>query len=288
MEIKTKRFLVSSKKAFIEFIQILLGTAIMAIGTALFLLPNKLSAGGFSGIATIFYYLFELPIGTTTLLLNIPLFLFAFLKLGKKFFMRSIAGTISLSFFLDLFENFEGLTQDRLLACIYGGILIGIGTAIILKVNASTGGSDLLAQIIKKYKPEFRTGNLIVLLDVIVVTLNVLVFKQIEIALYSAISIYIMGKVIDIFLEGIYFTKLLYIVSEKYEKIAQRIGDEVERGTTGLYAKGMYTNDEKMLLLCAVSRGEVAKIQRIIKEEDPKAFLIISNAREVFGKGFKK
>ena len=288
MEIKTKRFLIYIKKAFIELIQILLGTAIMAIGTSLFLLPNKLSAGGFSGIATIFYYLFELPIGTTTLLLNIPLFLFAFLKLGKKFFVRSIVGTISLSFFLDLFENFEVLTQDRLLACIYGGILIGIGTAIILKVSASTGGSDLLAQIIKKYKPEFRTGNLIVILDVIVVTLNVLVFKQIEIALYSAISIYIMGKVIDIFLEGIYFTKLLYIVSEKYEKIAQRIGDEVERGATGLYAKGMYTNDEKMLLLCAVSRGEVAKIQKIIKEEDPKAFLIISNAREVFGKGFKK
>ena len=168
------------------------------------------------------------------------------------------------------------------------GVLIGVGTAIILKANASTGGSDLLAQIIKKYKPELRTGSLIVIMDVIIVTLNVLVFKQIEIGLYSAISIYIMGKVIDIFLEGIYFTKLLYIVSDKYEKIAKRIGDEIERGATAIYSKGMYTNEEKMLLLCAVSRGEVAKVQKIIKQEDPKAFLIISNAREVFGKGFKK
>lgn len=288
MKIGQKRLAISIRKTWIELIQILAGTSLMAVGTALFLLPNQLSAGGFSGISTIFYYLFELPIGTTTFLLNVPLFIMAFFKFGRYFFIRSITGTFFLSFFLNWFEKWEMLTHDRLLACIYGGILMGIGTAIILKANSSTGGTDLLAQIIKKYKPEFRTGNLIVILDAIIVTINVLVFRQIEIALYSAISIYIMGKVIDIFLEGVYFTKLLYIISEKYEKIAQRIAEEVERGVTGIYAKGMYTDQDRMVLLCAVSRGEVAKIQKIIKEEDPRAFLIISNAREVFGKGFKR
>ena len=124
-------------------------------------------------------------------------------------------------------------------------------------------------------------------MDTIIVGMNVIAFKQIEIALYSAIAIYIMGKVIDIFLEGMYFTKMIYIVSEKYKEIAKEIGDKVERGTTGLYAKGMHTNEEKMLLLCVVGRGEVASIRKIVKETDKKAFLIISNAREVFGKGFK-
>lgn len=138
------------------------------------------------------------------------------------------------------------------MACIYGGILVGIGTAIILKANASTGGSDLLSQIIRKYKPDLRSGTIIVLVDTIVVGLNVLVFRQIEIALYSAIAIYVMGKVIDIFLEGIYFTKMVYIISEKYKEIAQKVTTEVERGTTGIYAKGMYTNEDKMLLLCVV------------------------------------
>ena len=250
-------------------------------------MPNKLSSGGFSGLGTIFYYLFKFPVGTTTFLLNIPLFIVAFFKNGKKFFLSSVIGTAFLSLFLNLFEKIQPITEDRILSCIYGGILGGIGTAIILKAGASTGGSDLLAQILKKFKPEFRTGNVIVIMDAIIVGLNTIVFKELEVALYSAIAIYIMGKAIDIFLEGIYFTKLLYIISEKYENIAERITKEVLRGTTGIYAKGMYTNKSKMLLLCAVSRNEVAKVQQIIKQEDENAFLIISNAREVFGKGFK-
>ncbi len=287
MKMQQKRLLIRIKKFFIELIQIVCGTAIMAIGTSFFLLPNKLSSGGFSGVSTILYYLFDFPLGTSMFLLNIPLFIFSFFRNGRKFFLKSIIGTFSLSFFIDLFEQFNQLTQDQLLACIYGGITIGIGTAIILKADASTGGSDLLAQIIRRFKPEYRAGNLIVLMDTIIVGMNVIAFKQIEIALYSAIAIYIMGKVIDIFLEGMYFTKMIYIVSEKYKEIAKEIGDKVERGTTGLYAKGMYTNEEKMLLLCVVGRGEVASIRKIVKETDKKAFLIISNAREVFGKGFK-
>lgn len=145
----------------------------------------------------------------------------------------------------------------------------------------------MLAQIIRKYKPDLRSGTLIVIVDAIVVGLNVIVFKQIEIALYSAISIYIMGKAIDIFLEGIYFTKMIYIISDKYSEIAEKITVEVERGTTGIYAKGMYTNKDKMLLLCVVGRNEVTGIRKIVSEIDSNAFLIISNAREVFGKGFR-
>lgn len=159
-----------------------------------------------------------------------------------------------MSLFIDIFEKIPSLTQDKILACLYGGILVGIGSAIILKVNASTGGSDLVSQIIRKIKPEARASTVIIIVDAIVVGLNVLVFKQIEIALYSAIAIFIMGKAIDIILEGIYFSKIVFIVSDKYDRIAEKITREIQRGTTGIYAKGMYTNKEKMLLLCVVRK----------------------------------
>ena len=165
--------------------------------------------------------------------------------------------------------------------------MVGIGSAIILKANASTGGSDLVSQIIKRYKPDIHSSTAIIVIDIIVVGLNVIVFRQFEIALYSAIAIFIMGKAIDIILEGIYFTKMIFIVSEKHEQIAKRITEEVQRGVTGIYAKGMYTDKEKMLLLCIVGRNEVTEIRKIVNAEDTNAFLIISNAREVFGKGFK-
>ena len=259
MKIRQEGYTTIIKKNIMELIQIIFGTCIMGLGTGTFLVPNKLSTGGFSGIATIFYYLWNLPVGTMMLLLNVPLFIFAFLKNGKKFFFRAVLGTFLLSVFIDLFGRLSPLTEDRILACLYGGILVGVGTAIILRANASTGGSDLLSQIIRKYKPELRSGTLIVITDAIIVILNIIVFKQIEIGLYSTLAIYIMGKVIDIFLEGIYFTKIIYIISDKYVEITEKITVEVKRGTTGIYAKGMYTNNEKMVLLCVAGRNEVAR-----------------------------
>lgn len=260
----------------------------MAIGVSLFLLPNQLSSGGLSGVATIFYYLLSIPMGTTILILNVPLFIIAIYKLGKSFFIKSIIGTIALSVFIDILDKFPPLTNDRFLACIYGGILLGIGTAIILKVNSSTGGSDLISNVAKKYKPTIRTGNIITIIDIIIVTLNVIFFKEIEIGLYSAIAIYIMGKIIDILFEGIYFTKLLLIISDKNEEIAQQISNKIQRGITGLYGKGMYTNEEKLVLMCAASRGDIAKIKIIARKIDKNSFIIITNSREVVGQGFKK
>ncbi len=275
------------KKYFFNFIKIIIGSIALAMGVSLFLLPNQLSSGGFSGIATILYYLFKFPVGTTVFILNIPLFLIAFLKNGKNFFLNALIGTIFLSIFLNIFEKIKPLTSDRFLACIYGGILVGIGTAIVLKANASTGGTDLLASIVKLYKPTIKTGSLIVILDVIIVTINVIFFKELEVGLYSAIAIYIMGKIIDIFFEGINFSKTMYIISDRYEEIAKRIGVEIKRGSTLILAKGMYKNDERNVLMCVASRGEVRGIRIIVNSIDKNAFVIITNAREVFGKGFK-
>ena len=288
MNFKTKRLIVKIKYFIIQIIQIVTGTAIMAFGTSLFLLPNQLSAGGFSGLGTITYYLLGIPLGTTTLILNIPLFIMSFIKNGKKFFLNALLGTVLLSLFFNIFENFKPLTTDRFLACVYGGIIIGIGTAIILKASASTGGTDLLTQIIKLFKPNVKISNLITFLDIAIVALNVIFFKDLEIGLYSAITIYIMGKMLDIFFEGINFGRIVYIVSSKYEDIAKEIGDKIKRGSTALKGIGMYKNEEKNVLMCVVSRTEVREIRKIVNDIDKNAFIVISNAREVFGEGFKE
>lgn len=270
-----------------EYIIITLGCLFMAIGVSLLLLPNELSTGGFSGIATILYYLFEAPLGSTILLLNIPLLLIAYFKIGKKLFVRSIYGTVMLSVLIDILDKLPPITHDRFLGCIYGGIIVGIGTAIILKYHASTGGSDLLSYIIRAYKPQFRSSTLILIIDAIIIGFNVFFFKTIEIGLYSTIAIYLMGKMIDIIFEGIYFTKVMLIISPHYKEIAEKIGTEVNRGSTGLYSKGMYTNEENMTLLCVGSRTESYAIQSIAKSVDNAAFIIVLNSREVLGKGFK-
>ena len=271
-----------------EIIETIVGSFIMAIGVSLFLLPNQLSSGGLAGIATIVYYLMGIPMGTTILVLNIPLFILAWVKLGRSFILKSLIGTISFSFFIDIIDQFPALTQDRFLACIYGGILIGIGTAIILKGHSSTGGSDLMSFLARSYNPNLRMGQVIIIIDVIIVTLNMIFFREIEIGLYSAIAIYIMGKIIDIMFEGIYFTKLVLIISEHNEEIAKEIGMTIKKGTTGLYGKGMYTGTDKLVLMCAASRGDVARVKETARQIDPKSFIIISNAREVFGLGFKR
>ena len=282
-ECKSDKF----KQILKEMLETILGALIMAAGVSLFLLPNQLSSGGIAGVATIFYYLLNIPMGTVIIAINIPLFLFSMYKVGKMFFLKSIVGTVSMSIFIDLLDKIEPLTNDRFLACIYGGILLGLGTTLLLKAEASTGGSDLISYIAKKYKPTVRSGNIIVIIDIIIIALNVIFFKEIEIGLYSAIAIYIMGKIIDIFFEGINFTKLMIIVSNKSEEIAKQIDKKVARGSTGLYGKGMYTNENKLILMCAAYRKDVARIKIIAKEIDPRSFIVITNSREVVGQGFK-
>lgn len=278
----------SIKIIAIEMLETMVGAFIMTIATSLFLLPNQLSSGGVAGIATILYYFLKIPMGTTILIFNIPLFLFAAYKLGKGFIFKSIIGTATFSLSIDILDRLTPLTQDRFLACIYGGIVIGLGTAIILKANSSTGGSDLVSMIVKEYNANIRTSNVIIIIDTIIVGLNVLFFKEVEIGLYSAIAIYLMGKMIDIVFEGIYFTKLVIIISNKSQEISQEIGEKIRKGTTGLFGKGMYTNEHKTILLCAASRGDVSRVKQVAKKIDPSSFVIIANAREVVGLGFKK
>lgn len=271
-----------------EYFLIILGSMLMAISTALILLPNQLSTGGFSGISTILYYLFNYPVGTTTIILNIPLLLISFFKIKKSLFVKSIVGTILLSFFTDFLEVLGPITNDRFLACIYGGIIMGLGTAIILKAGASTGGTDLLSYVIRSYNNKFTSGRVIIISDIIIIFFNILFFGEIEIGLYSAIAIYLMGKMIDIVFEGIYFTKVMFIISTEYEEISKQVGAKVKRGSTGIYSKGMYSGEDKVMLFCVGSRKEIAEIKQIIKKIDRNAFIVTADARETLGEGFSE
>ena len=275
------------RNIIVEVLGTIFGAAIMALGVASFLLPNQLSSGGFSGVATIIYYLFKIPMGTMIIAMNIPLFLFAGYRIGKRFFLNSLIGTVSLSVFIDLIDKYPPITTDRFLASIYGGVIIGIGTAIILKVGSSTGGTELVANLIKTYNPYITISKYLTIIDIVIVTLNVVFLGHIEIGLYSAITIYLYGKLVDIIFEGIYFTKLLFIISDKNQEISDTIVAEVGRGVTGLYGKGMYKNNNKLILICAASRRDVYKIKDLARKIDRKSFIVVANAREVVGKGFK-
>ena len=293
------------KKYALEYIFIIIGAFLMAVSTALFLLPNQLSTGGISGISTILYYSCNYPVGLTMLLINVPLFVIAMVKVNKRLFFKSILGTVLLSVFIDLLENLSPITNDRFLACIYGGIIIGlrpcynikikyggiimgIGTAIILKAGASTGGTDLLSYVIRAYNNKFKSSRVIIIADTIIIFFNIIFFREIEIGLYSVIAIYLMGKMIDIIFEGIYFTKIMFIISEKYEEISKEIGILVKRGSTGIYSKGMYSGKQNVMLFCVASRKEVAEIKQIIKQIDKNAFIVTTDAIETLGKGFSE
>ena len=280
------------RKIIKEISIIIIGCTFMSLGIVMFLLPNQLSTGGFSGIATLLYYLFDFKIGTVTLILNIPVFITAYFKLGKNFLIRAIIGTVTLSILLDIFEtifkNIPVLTQDKLLSSIYGGLVVGIGNAIILKYNASTGGTELVSRIISKMFPEFKIGSLMVIFDIAIVTINIIALKQIEIGLYSAIAIYIIGKVVEVIAEGTNFRKMIFIVSDKYEDIAKEISQKLERGSTAIKAIGMYKMEERKILWCVATKWEITKIIQIAYKIDNNAFMSIFNAREVYGMGFSE
>lgn len=276
-----------TKQYLFEVIGTMIGALIMASAVSFFLLPNELSSGGFSGIATILYFKLKIPMGVTIASLNIPLFLMAGYKIGKKFFTKTVIGTFSLSVFIDFLDKFNQLTEDKILAAIYGGILTGIGTAIILKSHSSTGGTDLLTSIIRRYNNKIEMGRVITIIDAIIVFLNVVFLGKIEIGLYSVITIYLMGLMIDVVFEGIFFSKLFFIISDKNEMIAKEIQTKINRGITGLYGKGMYKDKEKIILMCAVGRRDIANIKKLIKAIDKDAFVVVTNSREVLGAGFK-
>ncbi len=275
------------KQVLIDYLGITLGSAIMALGFTLFLIPNKIAAGGVSGLATVIYYLADIPVGVMSILLNIPIFIAAVRLLGKTFGTRTIYGIISSAFFIDLLQPIVPvLSEDLLLAAIYGGVISGLGLGIVFNSKGTTGGTDMVARLINHYTG-LSVGQGLLLADGIVVALAG-IFFNIEVALYAALTIFLSSKTIDVVQEGMNISKAALIISSEQEEIRKRVISELERGITGLEGYGGYTGNSKDILLCIISRSEVAKLKHLVIQIDPEAFIIITNVHEVLGEGFKE
>mgnify|MGYP000093768307 CR=1 FL=1 len=269
----------------LDYLQIAIGCFISSLGLTMFLVPNKVAAGGVSGLATVLHYLFHVPVGWTMLVLNVPLFVAGVVYLGKGFGVKTIVGTLLFSVFTELTAKFPVPTRDLLLATVYGGILLGAGLGIVFRTRATTGGSDLAAMLINHFFPSISVGQGILFVDFFVILLDGLAFNW-ELAMYSWIALYVSSKVIDLVQEGINYAKAVYIISDHNEKIAQKIMEEMNRGVTVLKGMGGYTGESRNILLCAVTRLELSRLKKIIKDIDPAAFVIVHDVHEVLGEGF--
>lgn len=274
-----------------DIIYIVLGAILMAVGMNLFLLPHKMTTGGASGIATVIYYLFNLPVGMTILMLNIPLFIISLIKLGLKFSIKTIISTVLFSIFADIFTMknlLQTINTDLFTACIFGGALVGIGLSFTFKAGASSGGSDLLAQIIYNFTSLQSISQILLVIEVVIILSIIFVFKDINLGLYSIVSMFISTKVIDILFEGIYYTREVKIITRKKEEIIKAILDDLERGATIIKGIGAHSKKEVDLITCIITRPQIAKLKSIVRQNDKDALMYISIVNEAIGTGFKE
>ncbi len=265
---------------------VLLGVVITAIGVSYFLIPARIAAGGVSGLATVVFYITELPVGVTMLLFNIPLLLLSWRIIGPVFGAKTIFGTIAMSVFVDLFNQFAvPMTEDLLLAAIYGGVLSGIGLGIAFRSGGSTGGTDMAAQLVARFFPT-SVGQALLIVDGFVIILAGIAFG-LELAMYALIAVFITTKAVDLVQEGQNYAKACLVISDDPETIGQRIMERLERGVTMLDGRGMYTKYDREILLAIVSRMEITTLKSIVAETDRKAFVIIYDVHEVLGEGFR-
>jgi len=265
---------------------IVLGLISCTLAYSLFLIPNNIAAGGFTGIAQLINSFTTWPVGTVSLVLNVPLFLISMRSMGLRFGLRSLAATIAFSLLLDA-VNLDWSMNDRWLATVYGGLLSGAGFGLILRGSATTGGTDMLASLIHRLCPRIKVSIGLFAIDGLVIVASAFVFDTAA-AMYALIATLISNVVVDFVLEGPNSAHSFFIISDKSDEIARRILKELERGVTGLDGMGMYSMEHKRVLLCVVSRLETVPLRRIVFSVDPKAFLISSKAHETYGEGFKE
>lgn len=275
-----------TKEQWMAWGYILLGCVVGAAAYPWFLTPNHIAPGGITGIGTVLNYLFGWPVGTTSLIMNIPLFLIGYRSMGKGFAFRSLVATILLSLFIDLLP-LKPMTDDPLLGSIFGGVLLGVGLGFVLKGGATTGGTDMAARVVHNHIPHLSVGLILFFIDCMVV---LLAGFQIEIkyALYAFICLYVSSKMIDMVMEGLTTEKACYISSLNWDAIRLALMEELGRGVTLISAKGGFRGEERPMVLCIVSAQELSRLKAIVRREDPAAFVYISDAHEVLGEGFRR
>lgn len=276
------------KKTIKSYLFIAIGAFMLAAGLNMFLVPCKISSGGVSSIGTMLLYKFDIPMSVTNIFFNAVLFVLGYKFVGKNSVLRTIAGIIFLSAFLEITKYLPAFEDDIFISTVIGGVLVGIGVGFVVKVEASTGGSDFAGLILKNFFPHIPVATLILFIDSAIIIISGIVFKSYMIAFYSAIAMFIASKVTDSIMTMGDAAKSVYIISSENEKISQMIMNTFNRGVTGVYSKGLYTGSENMMLLCAVSPKQLPRLINKVKEIDADAFVIVSDVKEVHGEGFKE
>lgn len=279
-----------TRKWFISYGLIVTGTLLVSFGYVYFITPFKIVPGGIYGISIVLHHLFGLPVGLTALAFNIPLTIIGTRVLGPRFGAKTVAGFVLTSVFVDLMSFYSGfkplVENDPLLSSIFGGAVIGVGVGLIFKSKATSGGSDVIAMILAR-STKLPLGQLMIGVDSLIVLIGFIAFRDWHIPLYSWITIFVMGKVIDAVLQGVSYEKTIFIVSDHHQAIRDKIINDLNRGGTYLNAEGMYKGNQKKVIFTVVNRRELAMLEEFINKIDPKAFLTVMDANEILGKGFK-
>ena len=280
--------IMNSRPWYVDYLFIFMGTGIMALAIQCIFEPIGLVTGGFSGIAIIIRKMTAgiveggVPLWLTNLALNVPVFIAALIIKGRKFLGRTVIGTVLLSFWLYVIPQVDLTQGDYMLSAVFGGVITGIGIGFVLLAKATTGGTDMVSALIQKYVRHYSVVQILQVIDGMVVLAGIYVFG-LKPALYAIVAIFITSKVSDALMEGMKYSKAAFIITDCYKEIADAIMTQLDRGLTGLDATGMYSGDKKTVLYCVVAKKEIVELKDIVAKIDPKAFVIVTDAREVFG-----
>ena len=271
-----------------DYIYLVGGALLSALALDMFLAPNKIAPGGASGLGTIFYNSLGIPVSITVFAVNFILFVIGYKRLGRKVIVKTFAATVLMSLFIQTFSFLEPFTDDLLLATVLGSAMLGAGSGLTIASGASTGGTDFLAIILNGIFQHVSIANFILYIDLFVAVLSGFVFKDYAIFLYGLFGLYISTRFVDKVIDGFNYARLVYVVSEKSEEIAECLLNELNMGVTALYGKGMYTKKEQKILMCAMRRNDFPKFKKAVELTDKNAFIILTDANEVLGEGFNK
>jgi uncharacterized membrane-anchored protein YitT (DUF2179 family) len=261
----------------------------MALGMVIFTIPNNLAPGGVSGLATALAHVLPINVGFLTLIFNVPILIVGLVMFGWRSVVRTVFATLMFSVSIDVLSPVMfTYTNNVLLASVVGGVLIGAGVGILFIRNITTGGTDMITMILRKPFPQLQAGSLMIVIDSVVVLIAVFIFGDIEIALYSAITLFVAGKVIDAIMQGVDFAKIILIITDRQKDILDELTRNLGRGVTEMPARGGFTGKDKSMLLTVARRSEIAATLRAVKKIDPESFVILYNATEVHGEGFKE
>lgn len=268
---------------------IALGCALFSLGFDLFLQPNQINVGGVSGIGQLLTHLTGFgSVALWSVLINVPLFLVSIRGVGKKFFVGSLCGMLLSNLFLSLFERIPAPVTEPLLATLYGGLLTGLGLGLVFVAGASTGGVDIVARLLRPSFPNFPIGRIMLAIDIVTVTLTGVVFGDINKALYSAVTLYVCSMVLDGVVYGLDYSVVALVISDQHQTICQEITSKLDRGVTILRGQGYYSGQDKRVILCAIKKRQAAELKELVMGIDPAAFVILQEAHQVVGEGFKR